>query len=140
MYYYLKKGLKGVKVFDFELDTVNYCIGSTYEDYLSGAWIPLNDTHLDFIKENPKATVWEIFNLELDDVPPPIEIPIEQQYEFEVTRCLYEVYPIDKLIDILLDKDTNPKEYEKLQLFRQSVKFDVSKKLNFNVKELKDVR
>ena len=105
MYYYLKKGLAGVKVFDFELDTVNYGIGSTYEDYLSGAWIPLNDTHLDFIHKNAKATEWEIINLELDVVQPPIELSIEERYNIEVAKGINEVYSIDEQLAILFDKD-----------------------------------
>ena len=57
---YLKLEI-GYIEYDFELDE-NYLIGSTYEDYLQGKWIPLNESQIEFRNKNEDASAKEIIN------------------------------------------------------------------------------
>ena len=57
---YLKLEI-GYVEYDFELDE-NYLIGSTYEDYLQGKWIPLNEGQVEFRNKNEDASAKEIIN------------------------------------------------------------------------------
>lgn len=52
---------------DFELDG-NYEVGTTYEDYLNGAWVPLNVEQKTFYETHPAASAKEILECEL--IPP----------------------------------------------------------------------
>lgn len=52
---------------DFELDG-NYEVGTTYEDYLNGAWVPLNAEQKAFYETHPAASAKEILECEL--IPP----------------------------------------------------------------------
>lgn len=47
-YIHIYSGEKVVRL-DFELDG-NYEVGTTYEDYLNGAWVPLNVEQKHFMK------------------------------------------------------------------------------------------
>ena len=53
---------------DFELDS-RYDVGTTYEDYLDGAWVPLSKEQEEFYNAHPSASIGEIFKCEL--VSPP---------------------------------------------------------------------
>lgn len=64
---------KKVVRLDFELDG-NYEVGKTYEDYLAGAWVPLNAEQEAFYRAHPSASVSEIFQCELT---PPYEPTLE---------------------------------------------------------------
>lgn len=59
--------------FNFELDE-NYVVGATYEDYLNGAWVPLNTEQEAFYHAHPSASLSEIFKCELT---PPYEPTLE---------------------------------------------------------------
>ena len=52
---------------DFELDG-NYEVGTTYEDYLNGAWVPLNAEQKAFYETHPAASAKEFLECEL--IPP----------------------------------------------------------------------
>lgn len=58
-----------VLTFGFELDE-NYEVGTTYEDSLDGAWVPLNKEQEEFYNAHPSASVREIFDCALT---PPYE-------------------------------------------------------------------
>ena len=49
---------------DFELDE-NYEVGTIYEDYLDGAWVPLNAEQEAFYEAHPAASAKEILECEL---------------------------------------------------------------------------
>lgn len=64
---YIKIDIEGNYVsFDFELDG-NYKVGSTWQDYLDGKFVPLTDEQLRFKEENPTAGVDEVFNMSLNE-------------------------------------------------------------------------
>ena len=61
-------------------------IGETWEDYLIGKWVELNEQQLDFKKNNSNISIKEVFDMELLPSPPnppdPPE-PIEEKYTWE---------------------------------------------------------
>lgn len=66
---YVTKLIRGSFVsYPEEIDS-NYWegqIGSTYEDFLNGKWVLLNDNQTTFHNEHPEASAKEVFNMELD--------------------------------------------------------------------------
>lgn len=42
-------------------------LGSTWEDYLSDVWVQLSDEQVKFKKNNPKASVKEVFDMKLSE-------------------------------------------------------------------------
>ena len=67
MFIYIKNNIKNTYFeTEVELDE-NYNVGLTYEDYLNGDWVKLNDQQLNFKEEHPTATVEEVFNLKLKE-------------------------------------------------------------------------
>lgn len=67
---------------DFELDN-NYEVGSTYEDYLTGKWVSLNEEQESFYNANPSASIKEIFDCELR---PPYEPTIEEVKSLKISQ------------------------------------------------------
>lgn len=65
---------------DFELDD-NYEVGATYEDYLNGAWVPLNEDQEEFYKTHPSASIREVFDCELT---PPYEPTLDDLKNMKV--------------------------------------------------------
>lgn len=53
---------------DFELDE-NYEVGTIYEDYLDGAWVPLNAEQEAFYEAHPAASAKEILECEFHPFP-----------------------------------------------------------------------
>lgn len=67
---YINKDAETIYVeLDAPLDQDNNQIGSTWEDYIDGAWLLLNDEQVAFHDANPDASVEEIFNMQLAPVP-----------------------------------------------------------------------
>ncbi len=62
---YIKNDIPTPIELNEELDSTAYNLGSTYEDYENGKWVPLNSQQYDFYKENPNATIKEIWNMTL---------------------------------------------------------------------------
>lgn len=69
---------------DFELDN-NYEVGSTYEDYLIGKWVPLNEEQESFYNANPSASIKEIFGCELR---PPYVPTIEEMKSLKISQII----------------------------------------------------
>lgn len=69
-YIYIKRNLKGFYYDTVEpLDPENFNnLGETWEDYLAGKWVLLNEKQVAFKKDNPSAKVWEVYKMELDPV------------------------------------------------------------------------
>lgn len=44
-------------------------IGQTYEDFLTGSFVLLNEAQVEFHKEHPEASVEEVWNMEIRPVP-----------------------------------------------------------------------
>ena len=64
-YYYIKLG-SGVIVLATQLNDNEYKIGSTYNDYLNGMFVPLNDDQEYFYKSHKNATIAAIWNCDKD--------------------------------------------------------------------------
>lgn len=101
---YIKKNVKGYYVtFPNQfIDELYNNIGTTYEDFLDNKWVLLNQEQLDFKAANPKASVEEVFNMELKPAPErtleqakseklsEISTVLENQFPSINTAALYE--------------------------------------------------
>lgn len=69
---YIKLSLKS-KFLELEnkLSDSRIDIGSTYEDYLNNLWVQLSDEQAEFYKNNPNASVKEVWDMELTPIPEP---------------------------------------------------------------------
>lgn len=67
---YIKLSLKS-KFLELEnkLSDSRIDIGSTYEDYLNNLWVLLSDEQVEFYKNNPNASVKEVWDMELAPAP-----------------------------------------------------------------------
>lgn len=70
--------------FGFELDS-RYNVGTTYDDYLAGAWVPLNEAQEAFYNINPSASIKEVFDCELR---PPYEPTIEEVKNLKISQII----------------------------------------------------
>lgn len=71
---YLKKNVGGYYVvFNEPLNEDIFEIGSTYEDFLFQKWIPLSEEQVQFHEENPRASVKEVIDMKLIQIPEPTE-------------------------------------------------------------------
>lgn len=76
---YFNKNISGNQCeFSFELDPYNYTVGSTWEDYLNGYWVPMSETQIAFGENNPSASIKEIFDMELIVIAEPV-LTIEEK-------------------------------------------------------------
>ena len=69
---YARKNIKGIYIeYPQELDAEYWKgkIGSTYEDYLNGMWIPLSSQQVRFHKKYPMASIKEVIELQLTPDP-----------------------------------------------------------------------
>ena len=76
---YINKDAETIYVeLDAPLDQDNNQIGSTWEDYIYGAWLLLNDEQVAFKDAHPEATPGEVYNMQLTpepEVPDPTPVP-----------------------------------------------------------------
>lgn len=84
---YIQKDSVNFVNLDIELDPNNR-IGSNWNDYLDGFWIKLNEAQVDFLNKNPKASVKEVFDMQID-IPDPI-VPDIQSIRFDVINKINE--------------------------------------------------
>ena len=89
-----------------ETQVQNFVTGTTYEDYLKGALIVLNQAQNQFRLNNPGATAKEIIEMKLTPPPPPYEPTLEEaryiaisQIDQEVENRLNELFPVRDLLD-----------------------------------------
>lgn len=79
IYTYINKDAETIYVeLDAPLDQDNNQIGSTWEDYIDGAWLLLNDEQVAFKDAHPEATPEEVYNMQLTpepEVPDPTPVP-----------------------------------------------------------------
>lgn len=54
---------------DEALDAESNFVGSTWEDFESGAWLPLSEEQVKFREENPTASVREVWDMATAEVP-----------------------------------------------------------------------
>ncbi|MCH5307260.1 MAG: hypothetical protein J1E37_04210 [Prevotella sp.] len=66
-YIYIKLSLPG-RFIDFaeplkpeEFDN----LGTTWADYIIGRWVPLNENQIEFLNQNPRASVKEVWDMKL---------------------------------------------------------------------------
>lgn len=68
-YTYIKNSIPGsYLVFEAEeepLSEVYYDLGTTWQDYLNGKFVPLSAEQVAFHEEHPEATVQEVWNMEI---------------------------------------------------------------------------
>lgn len=70
MYTYIKFDHKDKYVtFKKEMDPTYFKVGSTYKDYVNGSWVLLSEDQLKFRDEHPNASVQEVFNMKLNELP-----------------------------------------------------------------------
>ena len=93
---------------DFELDD-NYEVGTTYEDYLDGKWVKLNEEQEAFYNANSSASIKEVFDCVLRS---PYEPTIEEVKSLKISQ-ITEYDQSDAVNQFLLggkrmwlDKDT----------------------------------
>lgn len=67
---YVNKNIKGFYWEGFELDSESYEVGYSYQDFLDGKWVYLDEDQLAFHEENPDASVKEVIAMKLDPEPP----------------------------------------------------------------------
>lgn len=70
---------------DFELDS-RYDVGTTYEDYLNGAWVPLSKEQEEFYNAHPSASIGEIFKCELVSPHEPALEDVKSRKIFQITE------------------------------------------------------
>ena len=71
-YSYIFKQNYGTQYFTIEyqlLEVNGYYVGTTYEDYLNGAYVELTDEQAEFHKKYPTATIEQVLNLEVPEEP-----------------------------------------------------------------------
>lgn len=66
-YTYIKKEIPGYYFRPSEPLTEDNCdiLGSTFEDFKNGKFVPLNEEQITFAEEHPNATIKEIFNMQI---------------------------------------------------------------------------
>lgn len=70
MFTYINHNVKGFYVtLETQLDSESYNnIGSTWEDFIAGKWVLLNNDQVEFHQANPSAKISEVWAMELDPV------------------------------------------------------------------------
>jgi hypothetical protein len=67
---YIKKNVPGFITMESELNPENYNnVGTTYNHYLNGWWVLINEEQLSFKENNPEASIEEIINMTLKEKP-----------------------------------------------------------------------
>ena len=68
---YIKKSIAGHFVdFAEPLKAEEYNnLGETLEDYNQNKWVLLNNSQVEFLENNPNASVYEVWNMQLDPAP-----------------------------------------------------------------------
>lgn len=71
-YTYIKMDIKGFYIeFDEMFDPNLYNnLGDSYEDFLDNKWVLLSEDQVIFHDEHPNASVKEVWNMEIDPIPP----------------------------------------------------------------------
>jgi len=94
---YIQKDTKGVVELDIALGE-GYMTGSSWDDYLQGAWLLLTDAQIGFAQANSGASHREIFDMQLTS--PPAEPTLSDvkssalnQVEQTADSKLQELYP-----------------------------------------------
>ena len=72
---YINKTASGFYVeLNSELDPESNLVGTTWDEYLNGYWILLTEDQVSFRKENPDASVKEVFDMKLiEPVKPEVD-------------------------------------------------------------------
>jgi hypothetical protein len=71
-YVYIQKDTREIDVeLDEKIDENTSPVGTTWEDYVDGAWLLLSAEQVAFRDAHPDASVQEVFNMRLNPVPQP---------------------------------------------------------------------
>ena len=97
---YINKTAKDIYVeLDSALDPESNLIGTTWDDFSNGYWVLLSDEQIAFRDANPKASIGEVFRMQIEVE----EAPIIDEEELALTDAMKA-----KLIDIeAQDKESN---------------------------------
>ena len=92
-YIYIKRSItKRYASFERPLSSEEYNnLGETWQDYLNNKWVLLSEDQVEFLEQNPNASVKEVWNKELDPQSQP-HIPTEEE--------LLEEAKLNKISDI----------------------------------------
>jgi len=124
--YYVKKGVpRVVRVGGAGMSLA----GTTEQDYLLGKWIEISEEQADFYTQNPGAAYSEFMNMEMTPPPPPVEIPIEEQYERLVVSKIRAEYSIDDELAILRKRDIEPDKFAIYNTFCENCKIEAKQEL-----------
>ena len=89
---YINRTAKGNYVeLDSQLDPESNVIGTTWEEYMKGAWILLSDEQVAFKEANETATVKEVFNMKIEET----EVDTESSLEILKKHKLQEAEAAD---------------------------------------------
>ena len=94
-YVYIKKDILQKQFIDFAnpLNPNEYTnIGKTWEDYLDNKWVLLSDEQVEFLEENPEATVLEVWEMYIEPISRPLELAIAEK--------IYEIDTYDNSINV----------------------------------------
>lgn len=102
-YTYIKKEIPGYYFRPIEPLTKDNCdiLGSTFEDFLNGKFVPLNEEQIAFAEQYPKATIKEIFDTELRQ--PLIHIRDIEEAKAEKLRQIDEYDNSNKVNDFIIN-------------------------------------
>lgn len=67
---YVNNSIKGFYWEGYDLDPSSYEVGYSYQDFLDGKWVQLDEEQKQFHQDNPKASVKEVIAMQLDPEPP----------------------------------------------------------------------
>lgn len=82
-YTYIKKEIPGYYFRPTEPLTEDNCdiLGSTFEDFLNGKFVPLNEEQIAFSEEHPNATIKEIFDMQIVEHIIPVRTLEQAKFE-----------------------------------------------------------
>lgn len=89
---YINKEAETIYVeLEYLLDEESNYIGSTWDDYLNGAWILLSDEQVAFHEAHPDASQLEVWNMEFTPIPEPEPTPEPAALEIARQAKLSEI-------------------------------------------------
>lgn len=117
-YIYIKRDEQAIYIgFNEPLDPEINSIGSTWEDYISSRpamWVPLSEEQIAFKEANPKATVKEVFNMEITPVPEPTPEELLEEAKNLKLNEIRTVTPSKMLFDSVPTWFTDKMEFKNL--------------------------
>lgn len=98
----------------------NYPVGETLVDLQEGKFIPLNEKQRRFLREYPKASIYEVYKMELNQQKDTLE-QIRQQKLFEIIK--YDASPavnsfVINQVEMWLDRNTRSSLFTTIRAYK----------------------